>query len=242
MRFFLVTASVGLAATLAAAILVSPTGAQGQGAGPKFKQGALPSEGNTQYEMIVSEDKKAALIALGLETQLDGIGAPLFATRVFSVSVPLTGAEKGVKLGVFLEGAVVRQKGTDISLITTVNGRTHFMDFAKFPLASGEPISDGECAKFGPAEGRGALKRKSGTNSSDSPRKPDTTSKLGPNAQLQLENDNSFLQCILLDAPSASDLRVNVILAVHRHNRDTAGYVNVATINASIQSVAQGAK
>ena len=242
MRFFLVTASVGVATTLAAAILASAAGAQGQGAGPKFKRGPLPSEGNTQYNMMVSEDKKVATIGLELETQLDGIGAPLFATRVFSVSMPLTGAEKGVKLGVFLEGAVVRQKGTDISLITTVNGRAHFMDFAKFPLGSGEPISHGECDKFGPAQGRDALKRKSGTNSSDSPRKPDIASKLGPNAQLEVESDNAFVQCILLDVPSASDLRVNVILAVHRHTRDTAGYVNVTTINASIQSGAQGKK
>lgn len=241
MRFSFATASRGVAAILAALILASPAGAQGQG-GPTFKPGPLPSEGNTHYLMSVSSDKKAGTVIFdGLEKQLDGLGSPLFATRVFSISIPLTGAEKGVKLGVFLEGSVFRLKGTDISLITTVNGQTHVMDFAKFSSASGDPVSE-ECAKFGSAQARDAVKRKSGAKHSDAPKKPDIASKPRPNAPLEPENDSSFVQCILLDVTSASDLRVNVVLALHRHNRDTAGYLNVTTINASVQSEGKGAK
>jgi hypothetical protein len=99
MRYSFTPASTGVAAILAALVAASTAGAQGQGA-PTFKPGALPSEGNTQYLMSVSSDKKAgAIIFDGLEKQLDGMGAPLLATRVFSISMPLTGAEKGVKLG-----------------------------------------------------------------------------------------------------------------------------------------------
>jgi hypothetical protein len=192
--------------------------------------------------MSVSTDKKAGTVIFdGLEKQLDGIGAALFATRVFSISIPLTGAEKGAKLGVFLEGSVFRLKGTDISLITTVNGQTHVMDFAKSSGASGEPVSE-ECAKFGSPQARDAIKRKSGAKYSDAPNKPDIATKPRSNTPLEPENDSSFVQCILLDVTSASDLRVNVVLALNRRNRDTAGYLNVTTINASVQSEGRGAK
>lgn len=241
MRMFFAAASTGLAPLLTAAMLASPVGAQGQGAVPKFGK-TLPSEGNTQYELIISEDKKSALILFdGLETEWSG-RAPLFATRAFSISIPLTGAEKGVKLEVFLEGAVAHEKGTDVSVITTVNGRAHVMDFAKFSAPPpGESISDG-CDKSGSTQERDALKRKLGAKHSDRPRKPDIAGKLSPNAQAGLEVDYSFVQCILLDAPSASALRVNVIFAVNRHNRETSGYVNVTTMGAIVRSEAKRAK
>jgi hypothetical protein len=242
MRMFFAAASIGLAPLLTAAILVSPVGAQGQGAGPKFEKGALPSEGNTQYQLIVSEDKKSALILFdGLETEWSG-RAPLFATRAFSISIPLTGAEKGVKLEVFLEGAIAHEKGSDVSLITTVNGRAHFMDFAKFSAPpSGESVNDG-CDKSGSTQERDAIKRKLGAKYSDRPRKPAMAGKLSPNAQEGLAVDYSFVQCVLLDLPSVSALRMNVIFAVHRHNRETQGYLNVSTMGGIVRSEAKRTK
>jgi hypothetical protein len=233
MRLSLATALGGLA-PLGAMIMVLPAGALGQAA-PSFKSGSLLSEGNTHYEMSVSSDKNAATVIFdGLENQLDGQTAPLFATRVFSISMPLTGAEKGIKLGVFLEGAVFRLKGTDISLITTVNGQTHVMDFAKFSTGD---LGSEACAKFWPAQEQDSVKRKTRAKYS-APKKPDIVSK----QTLKAENDSSFVQCILLDAASASALRINVVLAVNRHNRDTAGYLNVTSINASVQAEAKRAK
>src|SRR5262245_36312536 len=113
MRFSFATACRGVAAIIAAAILATPAGAQG---GPAFGR---PSAGNN-ITMVVSDDKKAwAALLDGLGTQLDRPGAPLFATRVFSISMSLAGAEKGVKFGVYLEGHVFHTKGMDISLVTT---------------------------------------------------------------------------------------------------------------------------
>jgi hypothetical protein len=234
MRFSLATVCRGFPTILTAAILASFAGAQEQ-SGPAFKPGALLSAGNTNYIMSVSSDKKSGAVIIDeLENQLNGIGSPLFATRVFSISMPLAGAEKGVKLGVFLEGHVFRLKGTDISLITTVNGQTHVMDFAKFSSASGGPASE-ECTKFEPGQDLPAVKRRVGAKYSAAPKRPDIASKPGLNAPPE-ENDSDFVQCILLDVPSASDLRVNAVLALHRHNADTAGYLNVTTITASVRS------
>jgi hypothetical protein len=241
MRMVFAAASMGLATLLTAGILASPTAAQGEGAGPKFKKGSLPSEGNTQYNLIISEDKKSAVILFdGLEMEWSG-RTPLFATRVFSISIPLAGAEKGVKLEVFLEGAVAHEKGTDVSLVTTVNGRAHVMDFAKFSAPpSGESVNDG-CDKSGSgsAQERDVIKRKLGAKHSDRPRKPDIAGKPSPNAQAGLETDYSFVQCILLDAPSASALRLNVIFALNRHNPETQGYMNVTTMGAIVRSEAK---
>jgi hypothetical protein len=192
------------------------------------------------YECQLGQ-KAGTVIFDGLEKRLDGIGAALFATRVFSISIPLTGAEKGAKLDVFLEGSVFRLKGTDISLITTVNGQTDIMDFATFSGASEKPTSE-ECAKFGSPQARDAIKRKSGAKYSDASTQPEIATKPTSNTPLVPENDSSFVQCILLDVTSASDLRVNIVLALHRHNRGTAGYLNVTTINASVQSEGKGAK
>jgi hypothetical protein len=90
MRISVAAASAFLAFTVA-----SPVGAQG---GPTFESGSLQSDDNTQYLLNISEDKKAAVVMFdGLETQLDGIGAPLFGTRVFSISLPLAGARKDMR-------------------------------------------------------------------------------------------------------------------------------------------------
>jgi hypothetical protein len=234
MRFCIATASA-----LLASILVAPVGAQG---GPTFKSGSLSSEGNTQYRLIVSDDRKAAIVMFdGLENQLDGIGAPLFGTRVFSISLPLAGARKGAKLGVYLEGAAAGLKGTDLSLITTVNGQTHAMDFARLASSSGGVESD-DCAKMPSAEERTDAMRKADANKTgakapDSPKTPAIASQ-----PEHIATDLSYVQCILLDAASASDLRIHVVLAVNRHSRDAAGYVNVAVLGAHFLPEEKGAK
>jgi hypothetical protein len=241
MRFSITAASTGVAGMLASAILASPVGAQNQGT-PAFKSGALlsvgsASAGNTNYLMDVSDDKKAWVALLdGLETQLSGTGAPLFATRFFSISMPLAGAEKGVKLGAYLEGHVFHTAGMDISLITTVNGQTHVMDFAAGKLESED------CKKLRSAQELvDAVRGKVGAKYSAAPTKPGIASKPSPNAPPK-ENDGDFVQCILVDVPSASDLRVNAVLVLHRHNENTQGYVNVTSMGGHILSDDKGAK
>lgn len=228
---------------LACAMFLLPLACAAETPGPAFKPGALLSQGNNEYLFIVSTDKKAGIvISEVLEEQLGGIGSPSLATRVFSISLPLEGAEKGVKLEVFLEGAVFRLKGTDISLISTVNGEAHVMDFANF-LDKKEELRSDECKKFEPVQALEAVRRKvAAKNIAPPPKKPEMPGKPGQGAQLEPETDSSFVQCILFEAPSASDLRVNVVLAMHRHNRDSAGYVNVTTIGANIQSKDKAAK
>jgi hypothetical protein len=109
------------------------------------------------------------------------------------------------------------------------------MDFAKFSAPpSGESISDG-CDKSGSTQERDAVKRKLGAKYSDRPRKPDVAGKPSPNAQAGGETDYSFVQCILLDAPSVSAVRVNAIFVLNRHNRETQGYANVSTMGAIIR-------
>jgi len=234
MRFSFRAACRRVPAILATAILASSAGAQEQ-SGPAFRPGALLTTDNTNYLMSVSSDKQAGIVIFdGLEKQLDGIGAPLFATRPFSISMPLEGAEKGVKIGVIFNGYIWRLKGTDISLITTVNGQTSFMDFAKFAPASGGVMGE-ECKQFGSEQALDVVRRKVDTKYSVAPKKPAIADTRVPNA-LAAENDGDFLHCILLDVRSASDLRINVVFALHRHNRGTSGYLNVTTISALVQS------
>jgi hypothetical protein len=232
------TAGKCTAAILATFILSAAVAAQGQPS-PTFTSGSIPSEGNTHYLLNISSDKKAGTIIFdAVERHLDGIGAPLFASQVFSISIPLTGAEKGVKLGVFLLGAVFRAKGTDASLITTVNGRTSVMDFAKLapPSSASSDLVNEDCSKFPQSATVDAVRRKTGAKQPEGPKRP------ASKGDAQVESDSSFMQCILLDAPPTSDLRINVILVLNRQNRDTAGYLNVAVIDFSIQPEAKAGK
>jgi hypothetical protein len=229
------------AAAMFAVSVLAPVGAQGQQLTPTFKSGSIPSEGNTGYLLNISADKKTGIIVFdALERSLQGIGAPLFATQVFSISVPLTGAEKGVKIGVFVMGAVAGLKGTDASVITTVNGRTSVMDFVKLapPSSPNTDLVNADCSNFPLAQTADAARRKAGVKQPEASKKP--ASKV--DAQAAVGFDYSFMQCILVDVPSTADLRLNVILALNRQNQDAGGYVNVAVIDFSIQGETKVAK
>lgn len=226
--WFFSTAGVALA--LASSMHLSPpAGAAGEG-GPAFQPGSLPSAGNTHYEMSVSEDKQAAIVIFdGVEAQVDGIGAAPLATRLFTIAMPIEGGEKGVKMGVFLEGSAFNLKGTDISLVTTVNGVAHVLDFAKFaPDVDG--LENEECKQFRVQDELETTRRKAGgTPPAQKPGKPK------PDEAMKPEIDSSYVQCILFEAPSASDLRVNIVLLVNRRDKDSAGYLNVSSLNMSFR-------
>jgi hypothetical protein len=240
MHFAVSIARKCAAALLATSALSATPTAQGQPS-PTFKSGSIPSEGNTGYLLNISSDKKAGVIVFdALERSLQGIGASLFATQTFSISIPLTGAEKGAKLGVFVMGAFAGLKGTDASVITTVNGRASVMDFAKLapPSSPNSDLVNDDCSKFPPAQTADAAKRKAGVKQSEAYKKPASKA----DAQAAVGFDYSFMQCILVDVPSTTDLRLNVILALNRQNENAGGYVNVAVIDFSIQGETKVAK
>lgn len=221
MRAFLTRRSVAVMG--AAVLLAAPAGAQEQKA-PTFKTGSLPSDGNNQYVMAVDPDGKVATLYFdGLVNQLDGIGAPLFATRTFSISMPLAGARKGAKLGVFAAGYIARRAGTDASLITIANGRPHVVDFATVSSAPGTPIQTAECGAFQDAKERAAKRTKA-----------DAADKGGAKGP-QAESDSSFLQCFWLDVSAASDLRINVMLVLSRQTSEAAGYLSVDAIDLQLK-------
>lgn len=225
MKRSLPKAAAGIAALLTAALL-APSVWAAEPAGPAFAVGAR-SPGNTGYEMEVSEDKKAGIVMFdGLKQESFG-SAPLFETRVFSISLPLQNAGTGVKVGVFLDGFVDKEKGTDVSLITTVNGEAHVMDFAN-------GAEDKNCGKFPPANEIEAVKRKAGARYA-APQKPKFANK--PEAEKPRESalSRGFVQCILLDAPQASDVRVNMVLVTNRRDRETFGGLEVASLSFGIQ-------
>lgn len=228
MRFSLAAASRAAAGILAAGILISPAGAQEQG-DPTFQADTdFSTPANAGYALTVSADKKNATV-LVTDLQLDANRFAPFATRVVSISLPLAGAENGVKLRVTIEGHVTRyEEGAGISLITIVNGQTHVMDFAKF--SPGSPPTSGDCPHPSSAQDRD-VKRKVADKHSKAPKKPGILSKLRGNGQALLDDD--FTQCNLVELPSASELRVNVILVLRRPPSD-GSQVNVTTIHINV--------
>jgi hypothetical protein len=228
MRAFLATAGI---AAIGIAVLLAPAAvAQGDRA-PSFKKGAVLSDGHTGYSMSVSEDGKAATIVFdGLVLELDGVGAPPFATRAFSLAMPLTGARRGVKLNVFFQGFVFRLKGTDASLITTVNGRPHVMDFAQLASAPREQLENEQCGKI-----RQAYERDKGVAKLSAKREQPAIAAKPSESDPDVANNNAYMQCLSLDLPPTADLRLNAVLVLNNRNRDAAGHLDVTSIDLDLQ-------
>jgi hypothetical protein len=160
MRIRLSALVAGAAAICGSAILSMPVMAQDR-ADPTFASGqSLLSEGNSLFTVAVDPDGKAATIYFaGLVNELDGVGAPLFATRTFSVAIPLTGTKQGTKLRLAVGGYIARSREADISLMTIVNGQPYILDFAKVTSAPGATISTDDCSKFGSPPKEGSMSR-----------------------------------------------------------------------------------
>jgi hypothetical protein len=188
---------------------------------PSFPSRALRSDGNTPYTLTVSTDKKSGHVILD-ELQVDHP----HPARVFSLSLPIEGADKGIKLHVFVEGHVWLEAGVDSSLITTINGKPYVMDFATFAAETKE--LPGNCSGIELPTELAAAKRAAAA------KKPAVDQKTLSGRRAGLDGD--YLQCIVFEVPSASDLRMNLILAINSRVKARQGYVNATTITFQIKS------
>lgn len=82
------------------------------------------------FDLAVSDDKQAFTATFsGLEVVLEGKSAPPIATRVFSFTIPLTGADPYKEIPFAVQGFVASQKGANAHLAFSVNNQTTVMDF-----------------------------------------------------------------------------------------------------------------
>src|SRR3954470_7013341 len=88
------------------------------GPGPTFNT-------DVGFDIAVSEDKKAFTVIFGgLEAMLLGKSAPPIATRIFSFSIPLTGAEPGQEIPFFVQGTAEYEKGAAVHMVFTVTDQS----------------------------------------------------------------------------------------------------------------------
>lgn len=219
-----------LFALLCAASLAAPAVAQ-QTAAPTFGDAEPAVEAGSLLTM--SDDKKTLIVSFsGLEIEIrddDSVGlvnnSPSVATEVFSLSLPIERADQGVKVHLVLEGAVDVRTGIDASVIATVNGEPHAMDFRSLVAGKDGFSSDG-CRNVSPEQKAAALKRAA-------ERRANAGQKTAPKSAGEIVQ--TFLHCAVLNAPSASDLRVNVALLIARRDEVSDGYINVTSLDAIIQ-------
>jgi hypothetical protein len=82
------------------------------------------------FNIGVSDDKKAFTATFsGLGVSIDAKGSAPIATRVFSFSLPLTGADPGAEIPFFVSGFVLSQKGASGHLLFSINDQTVVVDF-----------------------------------------------------------------------------------------------------------------
>src|SRR5262245_9186971 len=82
------------------------------------------------FNLAVSDDKKAFTASFsGLEVVLEGKFAPPIATRVFSFSLPLSGADPYKEIPFAVSGFVASEKEANAHLVFSVNNQTTVMDF-----------------------------------------------------------------------------------------------------------------
>ena len=75
--------------------------------------------------LVVSDDKKAfTAIFGGLEAVIDGPSAAPVATRMFSFSLPLSGADPGQEIPFFVSGFSASEKGASAHLMFSVNDQS----------------------------------------------------------------------------------------------------------------------
>jgi hypothetical protein len=94
-------------------------------AGDVTFQGA-PFNSSVGFDMAFSSDKKAFTVTFsGLEAiVLQGQLASPIATRVFSFSVPVSGADVGTEIPFFVQGMADLDKGTNAQLMFAVNDQS----------------------------------------------------------------------------------------------------------------------
>ena len=82
------------------------------------------------FSLALSPDKKAFTATFsGLQAAIDGPSAAPIATRVFSFSVPLSGAEPGREIPFFVSGFAFSEKEATAHLVFSVNNQSTVTDF-----------------------------------------------------------------------------------------------------------------
>jgi hypothetical protein len=82
------------------------------------------------FSLALSPDKKAFTATFsGLQAVIEGRSAAPIATRVFSFSLPLSGAERGQEIPFFVSGFVFSEKEAAAHLVFSANNQTTVTDF-----------------------------------------------------------------------------------------------------------------
>lgn len=82
------------------------------------------------FSFALSPDKKAFTATFsGLEVVIEGDSASPIASRVFSFSLPLSGAEPGQEIPFFVSGFAFSEKEATAHLVFSVNNQTTVTDF-----------------------------------------------------------------------------------------------------------------
>jgi hypothetical protein len=82
------------------------------------------------FGLAVSPDKKAFTATFGgLEVTIEGTSAAPIATRVFSFSIPLSGADPGQEIPFTVQGHSASEKEATAHLVFSVNDQTTVVDF-----------------------------------------------------------------------------------------------------------------
>ena len=82
------------------------------------------------FNLAVSPDKKAFTATFGgLEAIIQGTSAAPIATRVFSFSIPLSGADPGQEIPFTVQGHSASEKEATAHLVFSVNDQTTVVDF-----------------------------------------------------------------------------------------------------------------
>jgi len=83
------------------------------------------------FDFALSPDKKAFTATFsGLTVGIDGKFSPPVVTRVFSFVLPLSGADPGTEIPIFVAGFAAAEKGANGHLVFTVNDQSIVADFA----------------------------------------------------------------------------------------------------------------
>jgi hypothetical protein len=85
---------------------------------------------DVEFNINISDDKKAFTATFsGLGVSLDAPGSAPIVTRVFSFSLPLSGADPGVEFPFFVSGFISSQEGANGHLLFSVNDQSMVVDF-----------------------------------------------------------------------------------------------------------------
>lgn len=118
-----------LAAVLWVVLAIASSAAQAAG-DPTFGQAPTFST-DVGFQFALSPDKKAFTASFsGLTVGIDGKSSQPVATRVFSFVLPLSGADPGTEVPIFVSGFVAAENGANGHLVFTVNDQSLTADFA----------------------------------------------------------------------------------------------------------------